>query len=177
MVRQYPWPFRAALLISFGLYLAACALPATDQWVTHDSSVSNPRMGTRTESPATEQQGSEYYETMQGLTCLLYGWLNLIGGSVAWLANPLAFVGAVLLILRRPAGAAAFGAASLIVALLYALVPPGGPGHRDVPRAGAWLWLGSFFALTCAAMIRRGRSLPRKHAEPDGAPDTGRDAR
>lgn len=172
MVRQCPWPFRAVLLISSILYLSACALPATDQWVTHNGPGLNPTMGTRTEAPATEQQGSAYYETMRGLTCLLYGWLNLLVGKVAWLANPLAFVGAVLLSFRRPTGAAAFGTASTVLALLYVLDLPGGPGHRDVPRVGAWLWLGSFFALTSAAMIRRG-SLARKHAEPDSVSSSG----
>jgi hypothetical protein len=161
MSRPSPGPERAALLIACALYLAACVLPATDRWVTHDSSVSNPSVGRRTESPATEQQGSEYYETMTGFTCLLYGWLSLFGGPGAWLANPLALVGAALLISRRPTGGAAFGAAALAVALLYVLVPPGGPGHRDVPRVGAWLWAGSFLTLTSAATIRCARPLKR----------------
>jgi hypothetical protein len=106
---------------------------------------------------------------MSGLTCLLYGWLELIGGRVAWLANPLALVGAVLLIGRRPTGAAVFAAAGLALALVYVLVPPGASDHRDVPRVGAWLWLGSLFALTAAALMRRERSPAHRPAEPGAA--------
>ena len=173
MRRQSRWPYQAALFISCGLFFAACALPATDQWVTHDSSGSSPTMGTRTEYPATEQQGSAYYETMQGWVCLLYGWLELVVGRVAWLANPLALVAAVFLIIRRPTGAAVLGVASVVVALLYILVPHGAPGHRDVPRVGAWLWLASFVGLTSVAMIRRSRSVERRQAEPVGVPGRG----
>src|SRR6185312_17011475 len=152
--------YRAALLISSALYLAACALPATDIWVIHDSDRSLPSTGTRTENPATPQQGSGYYETVRGITCLGMGWINLFGFEIAWLANPLALIGAFLLIFRRPKGAAAFGAASLGIALLYLLVPPSWDNRPpEAPRLGAWLWLGSFIALTVAALIRRNLAL------------------
>ena len=112
------------------------------------------------------------------MSCLLYGWLDVFSalespasidsfGRAAWLANPLALVAAVLLIARRSAGAAVFGAASIVVAMLYLLDPPG--RHLDVPRVGALLWLCSFVALTIAAVVRRGGSLARKHAEPGAA--------
>ena len=149
MVRQRHRPFRAALWISCGLYLAACALPATDQWGT-----------------ASMAGGTEHYITRRGLTCLLSGSVQLLVGKVAWLANPLAVVGALLLIRRRPAGAAAFSAASTFLALLYVLFPSGGSVHPDIPLVGAWLWLGSFIGLTSAAMIRLGESPVPRHAAP-----------
>jgi hypothetical protein len=86
-------------------------------------------------------------------------------GMLAWLANPLAFVGAVLLFFRRHTGAAAFGAASVVVGALYVIDPPGRPAP-DLPQIGAWLWLGSLLALTVAALIRRGSSQAQKHSEP-----------
>jgi hypothetical protein len=129
-------------LISCGLYLAACVLPATVRW---QQSLGG---------------GPDRYETIMGLNCLLFGWL----GEVAWLANPFALIAAILLIFRRPTGAASFGAASLIVAQLYVLVPPGESDHPDLPRLGAWLWSGSFLALTIAAMIRRGWPTEAGHA-------------
>ena len=110
--------------------------------------------------------GHEHYMTRRGITCLLSGWIELLVGKVAWLANPLALVGAVLLIRRRHTGAAAFSAVSTVLALLYVLFPAGGSVHPDVPRTGAWLWWGSFLAMTSAAMIGRGASLAQKHAEP-----------
>ena len=157
MVRQSPRPFRAALLISFGLYVAACALPATEQQHDPKSGIGNLSM---------REVRSDGFYTMRGYTCLRWGWF----GHVAWLANPLAFVGVVLLIFRRPTGAATFSAASTVVALLYVLFSLG-DHHGDVPLVGAWFWLSSLFALTIAAMIRRGASLPRKHAEQTAAED------
>lgn len=125
--------YRAALLISCGLYLLACALPATVRW---QQSLGG---------------GADRYETIMGLNCLLFGWL----GEPAWLANPLSFIASILLMCRRPTGAAAFAAASIIIALLYLLVP-GASDHPDMPKVGAWLWSGSILALFVAAMVRRG---------------------
>ena len=138
------------LLTSCGLYLAACALPATEWWKTPDSYRSgDPLKG-------------EHYETAYGWVCLTLGWIFVPGaaevgslGYLAWLANPLALVGSALLIIRRPTGAAAFGIASVVVGALYVIDPPGRPGHPDVPRIGALLWLGSLLALAIAAMLRR----------------------
>ena len=166
MVWQHLRLYRAALLIFCILYLAACALPATEQRHDPTSGIGNLSMGTRSEALANGERAGYY--TMRGFTCLRYGWL----GHVVWLANPLAFVGVVLLILRRPTGAAAFSAASTVLALLYVLFSLG-ENHGDVPLVGAWLWLGSLFALTIAAMLRRGASLARKHAEPGAAADGG----
>ena len=154
-------PYRAALLIASGLYLAACALPAADWWKTPDSySTDDPLKG-------------EHYVTASGWECLTLGWMFVPAavesgsfGTVAWLANPLALVGVVLLIVRRPTGAAAFGVASVVIGAVFVIDPPGRLDHPDVPRVGAVLWLGSFLALAIAAMIRRGRSPARTQAEP-----------
>jgi hypothetical protein len=156
MVYKYLQPYRAPLLISCGLYLAACALPATEWWNTPE--------GYRTDDPLK----GGHYVTAPGWECLLLGWMFVpyvvqVGsfGTLAWLANPLALVGAALLVVRRPTGAAAFGVASFVVGALYVIDPPGRPEHEhpDVPRVGALLWLGSFLALVIAATIRRRRSL------------------
>jgi hypothetical protein len=168
MVDKYLQSYRAALSISCGLYLAACVLPATEWWKTPDSySTDDPLKG-------------EHYVSAIGWECLTLGWMFApaaveVGsfGMSAWLANPLALVGVVLLIFRRPTGALAFGVASFVVGALYVIVPPGRPGHPDVPRVGAFLWLGSFLALAIAAMIRRRASPARKHAEPGSAADGG----
>jgi drug/metabolite transporter (DMT)-like permease len=146
--------YRAALLLACGLYLAACALPATIQWrVTSFSG-----------------NGSFGYKTEYGWVCLICGWLNVLGavetgspGMLAWLANPLALVSAVLLLFRRPTGAATFGAASVLVGGMYLIVPPINDGHPDSPQVGAWLWFGSFIALTVASLIRRKHSQAQSH--------------
>ena len=164
MVCQNPRAFRAALLISCGLCLAACALPATDQWKIPD--------GYRTDDPLK----GEHYETVPGIGCLLFGWIGVFSfleypanwdyssgfGWAAWLANPLALAGAVLLIFRRPTGAAAFCFLSVVVGMLFVIDPPRVRGHSDIPRVGAVLWLGSLVVLTIAAMIRRGGSKVEK---------------
>ena len=154
MVRQSPWPFRTAVLLSCGLYMCACAALAADSWQTSLGG------------------GADHYQTYTGLNCLLFGWLCLFNAptNLAWLANPLALVGAVLLLVRRPTGAARCGAVAFVLGLMYVFFPGGNPGHPDVPREGAWLWVGSLLALTIAALIRRGW-LARKHAEPAAAPD------
>jgi len=152
MLRQSPWPFRAAVLLSCGLYVCACAAPAVYSL------------------QASLGGGPDYYQTYMGWTCLLFGWLDFgeVGtpGVLAWLANPLALVGAVLLLFRRSTGAAAFGALSVALGMLYLFFPGGHPNHPDVPLVGAWLWLCSFVVLTIAAMIRRRGGLSEKHAEP-----------
>jgi hypothetical protein len=164
MVCKYVRPYRAALLIACGLYLTACALPATEWWKTPDGYLND------------DPLKGEHYVTASGWACLTLGWMFVpaaveVGsfGMVAWLANPLALVGVVLLIFRLPTGATAFGVISFVIGAVYVIDPPGRPGrpsHPDVPQVGALLWLGSLLALAIAAMIRRGRSLARKHAEP-----------
>jgi hypothetical protein len=103
----------------------------------------------------------------------MFGWIFVFGrgevysfGTLAWLANPLALVSVGLLVIRRPTGAAAFGVASVVVGALFMFDSPGQHGHRDIPRVGAWLWLGSLLGLAIAGMIRRGRPQAQNHAEP-----------
>ncbi|HEX3148563.1 MAG TPA: hypothetical protein VHR66_10795 [Gemmataceae bacterium] len=143
-------PYRSVILLSFGLYLAACVLPAIDWWKTPDSySTDDPLKG-------------EHYEAAPGWVCLTLGWIFVpegveIGsvGYLAWVANPLALVTLALLIFRRPTGAAVIAVVNLLVGALFVIVPPGRPGHPDLPRLGAWLWLGSLLALAIAAFFRR----------------------
>jgi len=110
--------------------------------------------------------GPDRYQTIDGLRCLLFGWLSLLLVEACWLANPSALIAAILLMFRRPNGAVVFGAVSLVLALLYLLIPPGGSEHPDMPRVGAWLWSGSFLALFAAAVIRRGWPPETIHTTP-----------
>ena len=146
MFREYFKPYLAALLISCALYLVSCVLPATQDW----------------RSTNLGAGGDEHYVIEDGWRCLVVGWMfvpNAIEkgsfGMLAWLANPVALIGAILLLFRRPTGATALGAASIVLGALYVFVPPGSPDHPDVPQVGAVLWVCSFIALTVAALIRR----------------------
>ncbi|WP_347216165.1 hypothetical protein [Chryseobacterium sp.] len=38
---------------------------------------------------------------MSGLACALLGWAEMDGGGIAWLANPLLFIGAFFLLLKQ----------------------------------------------------------------------------
>lgn len=38
---------------------------------------------------------------MSGLACALLGWAEMEGGGIAWLANPLLFIGAFFLLLKQ----------------------------------------------------------------------------
>lgn len=136
--------FRLALLFAFGLYGAACVLPATKVWG----------------STNLAGGGKDVYVERIGLVCLVMGLVFLPDaveqGStlVAWLANPLAFIGLLLSLVRRPVGAVVFGVVSVLVGALYVIAPPGRP-EPDLPQIGAWVWLGSLLALTATAFIRR----------------------
>ena len=157
MVGKYLQPYRTALLISCGLYLAACALPATEWWKIPDSySSDDPLKGYRK-------------HTIDGWQCLLFGWL----GEPAWLANLIALVAVALLLLRRSRGAAAFGATATAIAIAYLLAPSSKADHPVEAQVGAVLWAGSFAALTAAALIRRGGRQQARHAEPGAAADGG----
>lgn len=146
MKRQY----RIALWLFSGLYLAACALPATSVFT----------------STGWGGGGTMHYETEHGWECLAFGWILVpsaleagLVGLLAWLANPIALFAVGLLVFRRPTGAAVLAAASVIVGVLYVIFPPPGQdGHPHLPQVGAWVWLGSFLSLTAASLIRRGSS-------------------
>lgn len=132
--------------IACGLYVAACALPATKWW-------GNKNMG---------GGGIDHYMTEFGLTCLIWGWTLVVTAiqegaldHLTWLANPLALVGVILLLVRRPTGAAAFSAAGAILGVSYLIAPPGSLGHPHLPQIGAWLWVCSLLTLTVAALQRR----------------------
>jgi hypothetical protein len=161
MICDCRWLYRTVILIACGLYLAACALPATEWWRTPDSySSDDPLKG-------------EHYTVASGWECLVLGWMvvpeavdHAAWGNLAWVANPLALIAAGLLIFRRPTGAAVFGVASFVVAAGFVIDPPGQPGHPNLVRVGAILWIASLLALAIAAMIRRSISQARKHAEP-----------
>jgi len=161
MTRRY----RIALWLFLGLYLGACALPATEWWDTPE--------GYRTDDPLK----GGHYVTAPGWECLALGWMFLpyvvqVGsfGMLAWLANPLALISLTLLLFLRTTGAAVFGAASVVLGVLYLIDPPGKSGYPDLPQVGAWLWVGSFLALTLAALIRRKRLQAEKHVVPVSQP-------
>ena len=154
---------QCAIWLAFGLFVAACVLPAMEEW---DS-----------ESYWDKELGvfaSGHYVTVYGYVCLMTGWLALpavLQGSLAllaWLANPLAYVSLLLLFSRRYSGAMAYGIASVLLGVLFLIVPPDCNDKPVLPQVGAWLWVGSLLALTVAAQLRRGSS--KKHIEPVSQP-------
>ena len=125
------------VFLAYAIYLTACGLPATEIWTIPQSS-----------SPLGLNKGEGHYETIRGLQCLLFGWIGVFSflqfpadwnyssgfGWAAWLANPLALVGAFLLIFRRPTVAVLFCAVSFVFGMLYVIDPPSVNGHPDLPH-------------------------------------------
>jgi drug/metabolite transporter (DMT)-like permease len=152
-------------MTAFTLYLAACALPAVDQWEL-------PSGGYSTNDP----NHGEYYKSIPGWQCLLFGWLPVLSaidvleagniGWMAWLANPLALVGVLLLLFRRAGGALLAAGVGIALGTLYLVYPPRIHDHPDIPRIGAFLWLASLVLLALAALLRRANSPIEKPTAP-----------
>lgn|GEM_PF-3584672 len=152
--------YRCALWLACGLYVAACALPATKWW-------GNKNMG---------GGGVDHYVTEFGLACLMWGWTLVVSAfqegawdHLTWLANPLALVGVALLLLRRPTGAAAFGAASVILGASYLIAPPR-PPRLPALAAGRRLALG----VQLVGADDRRADPPKTRADPARLRDSGR---
>ncbi len=160
MDRRDTYLIWATLLIACGFYLAACVLPATKHW-EHDG------------SPHGITQHNYRCVTYQGWPLLAVGWTGVLGGQLAWLANPAALASTILLLCRQWLGAATLGAVSVILGASYLIFPTVSNNQPDVPQVGAVLWVCSFVVLTVAALIRctwrrRERDEPRVAADGKG---------
>jgi hypothetical protein len=88
---------------------------------------------------------------------LLFGWIGLFSGTIAWLANPALATAWVLFHFRRYRGSAiwALVATALIISFLFAktVVSSESPTYSKVTGYGLgyWLWLGSALVLLVGA--------------------------
>ncbi|MGC4053770.1 MAG: hypothetical protein QM757_31670 [Paludibaculum sp.] len=134
---------KIGVLVSLGLYAVACCLPAL----------------------AFRKSGSPD-DIMLGLRALAVGWSGIFAGVLGWYANPLWFIGLVLLALRKPTAAALAGVVAVAIACTVfsdlGRELPADEGNvtktailRVLP--GFYLWVGSFLALPLGAFLQRGK--------------------
>ena len=102
-----------------------------------------------------------------GWWLLFFGWTMLDRGHeyLAWLANPLLFLGwiLVLLRLRLPAAGSAMGALAFGIAFLGATtvdVSSDGPVEITGYKEGYWLWLASMAVALVAAVLSARQPQP-----------------
>jgi len=100
---------------------------------------------------------------------LLFGWIGLFSGTIAWLANPALLTAWVMFYFGRYRRSAAFAliAAALMVSFLFAktVVSSEAPTYSKVTGYGLgyWLWVASAFVLLIGA-IRTSLSSPNAEA-------------
>lgn len=131
---------KSPLLVPVLLYLAACFIPVLDIWKT------------------------DHHELMFGGFALVTGWLGLLTGAVAWIANPLFLTGLVLAKGRKPMRAIVPSVAAVVIACTL---------FRDVGRdlsgefaalkifglrPGFYCWMASLVALPIAAILQSRRT-------------------
>ena len=104
-----------------------------------------------------------------GWEALLVGWFGVLAGCLAWLANPLSLLVAVLLHFKKWSNA--FIAASvaaccaLTTLFIYKPIPTGEP-FENVLCIGAWFWFASIACVWFSSFVAR-RNAPSVHqAEP-----------
>ena len=132
------------LLLSALLYLAACCTPALTFRIYSDD-------------PARFT-----LETQRGIKLLGTGWMALLFGHVAWLANPAWIAGGVYLLRGDLVKARLWSAISVALALvtlqLYRKWLPRDEGGvmkalLHAPRVGFCLWLASMVTALIAALV------------------------
>jgi hypothetical protein len=134
----------AFLVIPAIFYLASLFLPAataTNEF-THEHSVHN------------------------GGTLLLFGWTGVMGGLLAWLANPVAALAMLFALGRRPARAIGWSLAALALSLqafAWRNEPAWEGPHPVHLEVGAYLWMLSFAALLLCALLK---TAARHRSEP-----------
>jgi hypothetical protein len=114
------------IVLALVLFLVACAVPAI-------------HLGKMDHARAHDEFG---------LKALLFGWIFLVGGNPAWLANPLLLAGMVCLACRRDVSAIVLGVAANLCALTTWLLidPTFGP-----LLVGYYLWQASCLVLSVGA--------------------------
>ncbi|AZA79021.1 hypothetical protein EG347_16630 [Chryseobacterium sp. G0186] len=90
---------------------------------------------------------------MSGLGCLLFGWVEMEGGGISWMANPLLFIAAFFLLLKKAKISAVISFIAFGLTFCYLSV-----GEITVNEAGHkypitgygpayFLWIASCFSL------------------------------
>lgn len=96
---------------------------------------------------------------MSGLACALLGWAEMDGGGKAWLANPLLFIGAFFILLKKPKVSAVIGLIALGLTFCYLSVGEitvNEAGHKFPITGygpGYFLWIASCFSLLAGSII------------------------
>jgi hypothetical protein len=150
---RLPWkPRLLALGVSLLLYALACALPALD-FLKEDG------------SPTPESP-------MFGFVLLFIGWLGIIIGQFAWLANLGWLLSLILLLCRRWIASLVTSILAILLAMqTYALFAQRVPANEAATsylilqqvKIGFYVWLASFLAAGVSALILRSRerALPQ----------------
>ena len=160
-VSREAWTRLAGLLVVGGLYavsffLPALAIPLTDQPVIDRLKA---EIGGRAGGKVVSIQGPSVFE-VDGYGAFYESpfrrWIGL-----AWCANPVLWVGCLLLAAGWWRGAAFAGCMALALGSVMVLVAAVGDPNADVQwsvadyRVGYWLWLGSMALLVPAALVGR----------------------
>lgn len=90
---------------------------------------------------------------MSGLACALLGWAEMEGGGIAWMANPLLFIGAFFLLLKQVKISAVLSLIAFGLTFCYLSVGEitvNEAGHKFPITGygpGYFLWMASCFSL------------------------------
>ncbi|WP_250253676.1 hypothetical protein [Chryseobacterium sp. Marseille-Q3244] len=96
---------------------------------------------------------------MSGLACALLGWAEMDGGGIAWLANPLLFIGAFFLLLKQIKISAVLSLIAFGLTFCYLSVGEitvNEAGHKFPITGygpGYFLWIASCFSLLIGSII------------------------
>ncbi|AZB09009.1 hypothetical protein EG344_09335 [Chryseobacterium sp. G0162] len=96
---------------------------------------------------------------MSGLACALLGWAEMDGGGIAWLANPLLFIGAFFLLLKQIKISAVLSLIAFGLTFCYLSVGEitvNEAGHKFPITGygpGYFLWVASCFSLLIGNII------------------------
>lgn len=107
---------------------------------------------------------------MSGLACALLGWAEMEGGGIAWMANPLLFIGAFFLLLKQIKIAAILSLIAFGLTFCYLSVGEitvNEAGHKFPITGygpGYFLWIASCFMLLAGSIILM--KAPQKTQDP-----------
>lgn len=96
---------------------------------------------------------------MSGLACALLGWAEMEGGGIAWMANPLLFIGAFFLLLKQIKISAILSLIAFGLTFCYLSVGEitvNEAGHKFPITGygpGYFLWIASCFMLLAGSII------------------------
>ncbi|MDN3695131.1 hypothetical protein QWZ06_24290 [Chryseobacterium tructae] len=96
---------------------------------------------------------------MSGFACALLGWAEMDGGGIAWMANPLLFIGAFFLLLKKTKISAVISLIAFGLTFCYLSVGEitvNEAGHKFPITGygpGYFLWIASCFSLLIGSII------------------------